>query len=141
MFKFFIFFSENDKKSLVFLKRRMQLRNEIYDVVKLTQVKMILIFDAKHKSPHLESSIYLKLVKVDNVEYYLLKTLFLFIKKIDFFKIKKKINDLIYQLNFSKSIRRMHDVISIIYLEQASLDSFYREILSLASIISKRNKL
>ena len=99
------------------MKRRIQLRNKIYDVVKLAQTKIILIFDAKYRSFYLENSIYLKLIKIDDVEYYLLKISFLFIKKIDFFKIKKKISDLIYQLNFSKSIKQMHDVISIIHLK------------------------
>ena len=80
----------NDTFELNFLKKRKQLRNEIYDVIKLIQVKMILIFDKKHRSSRFENSVYFKLTKIENVEYHIFKTFSLSINKIEFYKIKKK---------------------------------------------------
>ena len=61
---------------------------------------MILIFDKKHRSSRFENSMYFKLTKIENIEYHIFKTFSLSIKKIELFKIKKKISDLTYQLNF-----------------------------------------
>ena len=96
---------------------------------------MILIFDKKHRSSRLENSMYFKLTKIENVEYHIFKTFSLSIKKIEFFKIKKKISDLTYQLNFLDHMNRMHDIMSMIHLKQIFQNFFNREISS-SSVIN-----
>ena len=65
-----------NKNALNFVKRRNLIRNEIYDAIKLIQIKMTIIFDNKHRSSQLIESIYLKMTKVDEINYHLFKTFF-----------------------------------------------------------------
>ena len=94
MLNFFMSFKNNDKIEIIFLKKKKQLKNEIYDIIKFAQIQMIFIFDKKYKSFRFENSMYFKLTKIDDTKYYIFKNFSLFIKKIEFFKIKK--NSTIY---------------------------------------------
>ena len=57
-------------------------------------------YNVKHRVSNLTKSVYIKIIKIDTSEYYLFKTFNLFIKKIIFFKILKKIKSLVYKLKF-----------------------------------------
>ena len=87
---------KENQKSSDFLKRRQEIRNDVNDVIKLAQTRMIIQYDAKHKSSNLSESVYLKMRKTDSSDYHLLKSFSLSIKKIDSFKILTRINDLTY---------------------------------------------
>ena len=78
----------------------------------------------------------MKLTKIENVDYHISKTSFLFTKKIDSFKIVKKINDFVYKFEFS-NIMKIHDVIFVIHFEQTINDFYQREIFSFALIVDE----
>lgn len=127
--------SSNDPFATNFLKTRETIRNDTFDVIKLTKTKIIVRYDIKHKIPDLAESAYLKLAKIEKAGYYISKNSSLFIKKVGPYKILKKISNLAYKLELSSSISRVHPVISVIHLEQAKSDSFEREIPPPALII------
>ena len=101
---------------------------------------MIIIYDNKHRFSDLHDSIFLKMIKMSEIDYHILDNSFLNTKKIDSFKIKKKINDLTFQLKLSK-IMRIHDVIFIVHLEQIHSDFFDRVISSSSIIEHQEDKL
>ena len=70
---------------------------------------------------------------IKNVDYHLFNSLSLSIKKIEFFRIKRKVNDLTYELKLSKHMR-IYNVISIIHLKQTHFDDHERNISILNSI-------
>ena len=70
------------------------------------------------------------MMRTENVNYHFFNSLNLSIKKIESFRIKRKVNDLTYELKFSKHIH-IHNVISIIHLKQTDHE---RNILILNSI-------
>ena len=123
-----------------FINQRQILRNEIHDAIQFAQTRMIIIYNSKHRTSNLHNSIFLKMIKMSEIDYHILDSSFLSIKKIDSFKIKKKINDLTYQLKLF-DIMRIHDVIFIVHLEQAHLDFFDRAISSLSVIEHQEDKL
>ena len=131
--KFTIFIKQN-KNVINFLKNRQQFCSEIYDVIKLTQVKITLIFDNKHQLFNLIDSIYIKLIKSKRLNYYISNASFFSFKKIDFFKIIKKMSDLIYKLKLSISMR-IHNVIFVIHLKQILLNSHVKTISFLLLLI------
>ena len=122
-----------DSIAIDFINQRQTLRNEIYDAIQLAQTRMIIIYDNKHRTSNLHDSIFLKMIKMSEIDYHILDSSFLSIKKIDSFKIKKKVNDLTYQLELLE-IMRIHDVIFIVHFEQVHLDFFDRAI-SFSSVI------
>lgn len=69
-----------------------------------------------------------------------IKSTSLSIKKIESFKIRRKINDLVYELELSKYIK-IHNVIFVIYLKQTSLNALFRNILSSSFIKYEDDKL
>ena len=73
------------------------------------------------------------MMRTENVDYHFFNSLNLSIKKIEFFRIKRKVNDLTYELKFSKHMR-IYNVISIVYLKQTHFDDHERNILILDSI-------
>ena len=56
------------------------------------------------------------MIRIDTSEYYLFETFNLFIKKINSFKILKKIKSLVYKLKLSTFIK-IHSIILIIHLK------------------------
>ena len=135
-----LIFIKLDFIAIDFINQRQTLRNEVYDVIQLAQTKMTIIYDNKHRTSNLHDSIFLKMIKVSEIDYHILDNSFLSIKKIDSFKIKKKINDLTYQLKLSK-IMRIHDVIFIMYFEHFYFDFFDRAISSSLIIEHQEDKL
>ena len=78
---------------------------------------MMIKYNIKYEISNFVDKIYLKLIKIEEIKYHISKSFLLFIKKINFYKISKKINFLIYKLKFSLSISRIYLIIFIIYLE------------------------
>ena len=131
---------KNDKNALFFIEKRTELRKKIHDAIKLVQTKMTIDFDKKHKSPNLIESIYIKLTKIDRSNYHILQSSFLSTKKVNSFKIKRKIDDLTYQLKLLKTMK-IHNVIFVIHLKQAISNSYVKNISSSLSISIDDDKL
>jgi hypothetical protein len=72
--------------------------------------------------------------KIETLEYHFSQSSFLFTKKIDSFNIVRKINDLVYELKLSISMK-IHSVIFIIHLEQALENKFDRIISMISDLI------
>ena len=79
-------------------------------------MKIILIYNEFHRFLNLKNQIYIKITKIEKSKYYIFNVFNLLNKKIEFFSIKRKINNLIYEINLLTNIR-IHKIISIIYLE------------------------
>ena len=116
-----------------FVAYREIIRNEVYEIIKFAQIKMTFIYDVKHWIFNLFKKIYLKMMRTENVDYHFFNNLNFSIKKIKSFRIKRKVNDLTYELKFSKHMR-IHNVISIIHLKQTHLDDHEKNISILDSI-------
>ena len=97
-----------------------------------------MIFDNKHRFSNLQNSIFLKLIKINDVEYHISKISSFFIKKVNLFKIVKKINDFAYKLEFSTSIK-IYNIISIIHLKQITTNFYEKQIFLSISIIDVEN--
>ena len=131
---------KNDKNVLFFIERRTELRKKIHDAIKLAQTKMTIDFDKKHKSFNLIESIYIKLAKIERSNYHIFYASSLSAKKIKSFKIKQKVNELIYQLDLLKTMK-IHNVIFVIYLKQALSNFYVRIVSSLSSLSVDDDKL
>ena len=116
-----------------FVVRREIIRNEVYETIKFAQIKMTFIYNVKYRIFNLFEKIYLKMMRTKNVDYHLFNSLNLSIKKIEFFRIKWKVNDLTYELKLSKHMH-IYNVISIIHLKQTHLNDHERNILIFDSI-------
>ena len=101
---------------------------------------MTINFNKKHKSFNLIELIYIKLTKIERSNYYIFYVFLLFVKKIKSFKIKQKINDLIYQLNLFKTIK-IHDVIFVIHLKQTFLNSYVKIVFLFLSLSIDNDEL
>ena len=73
------------------------------------------------------------MMRTENVNYHFSNSLNFSIKKIKSFCIKRKINDLIYELKLSKHMH-IHNMISIIHLKQTHFDDHEKNIFILDSI-------
>ena len=80
------------------------------------------------------------MMRTENVNYYLFNNLNFSIEKIKFFRIKRKVNDLTYELKLSKHMH-IHNVISIIHLKQTHFDDHERNISILDLIKHDEKKL
>ena len=125
---------------MFFIERRTELRKKIHDAIKLAQTKMTIDFDKKHKSFNLIESIYIKLAKIERSNYHIFYASSLSAKKIKSFKIKQKVNELIYQLDLLKTMK-IHNVIFVIYLKQALSNFYVRIVSSLSSLSVDDDKL
>lgn len=119
--------SKEDDNAVDFLNQRNQLRNEVYDCIKLAQAKMALRFDEKHRPPDLTGSVYLKLAKPGHPGYHVPQASSLSSKKVGPFRIVQKVSSLAYKLELPETMR-IHDVVSIVHLEQATPDPYGRVI-------------
>ena len=117
--------ADNNSIFADFIKIRETIRNDIFDAIKLAQIKIIVRYNSKYKISDLVDNVYLRLAKIEDVEYYIFKLFFLFTKKVDSYKILEKINNLFYKLELLLSISRVHLVILVIYLEQVKSNLFY----------------
>ena len=113
------------QKEIDFMKKKRQIRFDVIDAVKLTQIKMSILFDKKHRSFHLKEKIYFKLIKIKRIDYHVSNQFFLTIKKLRSFSIKRKMSDLAYELILFSFIK-IHFVISVIHFDQTRKDTFER---------------
>ena len=109
-----------------FLKIKRQIRNDVTNAMHLTQTRMTIFWNEKHKSSELHDKIFLKMTKQKIINYHFLKSNFLIVKKIDLFSIKKKIKSFVYKLKFFRSIK-IHFVIFVIHLKQAKKKRFRKK--------------
>ena len=116
-------FSEKKK---TFMKIKRQIKFDVMNAIHLTQTKMAALWNAKHRSPNLKKKVYLKMTKQNRSNYHLPKSNFLSIKKLSSFSIKKKVKNLIYELELSTSMK-IHLVVSIIHLKQAKENDFHKK--------------
>ena len=101
---------------------------------------MTIDFNKKHKLFNLIELIYIKLAKIERSNYHIFYVFSLFVKKIKSFKIKQKINDLVYQLNLFKTMK-IHDVIFVIHLKQAFSNSYVKIVFSFSSLSIDNDEL
>ena len=106
-----------------FLKIRKQIWLNVIDSIKMTQVKMSMLYDAKHRSSNLTGKIYIKIAKQNHFNYHISKFSSLTIKKLNSFRIIRKIENLAYKLKLSINMK-IHSVISVIYLKQTKKNDF-----------------
>ena len=110
-----------------FLKNRKQIWLNTIDAIRLIQARIIIQFDKKHKSFDITNKIYLKMTKIDQSKYSIFKSSSLISKKLKSFIIKKKINFLAYELDFSVKMK-MHFVVSVIHLKQIKKKFYEKKI-------------
>ncbi len=98
-------------------------RNEIYNAIKFTQIKITILHNAKYRKLDLHNSVYIKMIKIKKIKYYLFARSFSFnVKKIKSFEIIiRKIKDLIYKLKLLLHIK-IYNVIFIKHLKQTNYD-------------------
>jgi hypothetical protein len=123
-----------NKEEIQFLKTRQEIKNDVINAIKLTQTKMTVFYNNKHRSTKLKKKVYIKMFKVDTLDYHLLKSFSLSIKKIEFFNIIRKIEDLTYELELFFSMK-IHSIIFIAHLKQALENKFDRLIKDVSSLI------
>ncbi len=110
-----------------FLKQRNRIRQNTMNSLRLTQTRMTMIFDVKHKSFRLERKMFLKVTKSKKSDYHVLNQSSLFSKKLKSFKIVRKMSSLIYELELSNFMKN-HSIISVIHLKQVKKNSFERTV-------------
>ena len=128
-----------DKNVNIFIEIKNQFRNEIYDAIKLTQTKMTIFFDKKHKIFEFIDSTYIKLVKIETSKYHMLHVFLFSTKKIDFFRILKKMSELTYKLKLS-NFMKIHDTIFVIHLKSTKSNFYVKSIFSSSSIVIENNE-
>ena len=74
----------NDLVVTNFLKTREIIRNDTFDFIKLTKIKIIIKYDIKYQISNFIKNIYLKLIKMKKINYYILKKKLL--KKLSFIR-------------------------------------------------------
>ena len=114
--KFLTLFTKSNNNVVNFLTKKTQFRNKSYNNIKLTQIKIILFFDDKYRVFNLIDFVYLKLTKIDRSKYHVFDFSFIFVKKIELFRILKRVNDLIYRFELFNFFR-IHDVVFVIHFE------------------------
>ncbi len=102
---------------------------------------MAILHDAKHREPILHGSAYIRMVKIGEIEYHLsARSSSLSAKKVESFKIIRKIGDLAYELELPSHIK-IHNVIFVKHLEQANHDALQRDVPQSPSIQHKGEEL
>jgi hypothetical protein len=122
-----------------FLKQRNRIRQNIMNSLKLTSMRMTMIFDVKHKSFRFEKKMFLKITKSKKSEYHVLNQSSLFSKKLKSFKIVRKMNSLIYELELS-DLMKNHSIISVIHLKQVKKNSFERTVFKTSSSLIENDE-
>ncbi len=122
-----------------FLKQRNRIRQNIMNFLRLTQARMTMIFDVKHRFFRFERKIFLKVTKSEKSEYHVLNQSSLFSKKLRSFKIVRKMNSLTYELELSDFMKN-HSIIFVIHLKQAKKNSFERTIFKISSSLTENDE-
>ena len=99
-----------------FLKIRKQIRLNVIDSIKITQVKMSILYDVKHCSSSLTDKIYIKVAKQNHFDYHISEFNSLTVKKLNSFRIICKIKNLAYELELLINMK-IHSVIFVIHLK------------------------
>jgi hypothetical protein len=137
LLKFIAAESNVDAKN--FLKQRNRIRQDIMNFLRLAQTRMTIIFDVKHRSSRLERKMFLKMTKLKKSEYHVLNQSSLSSKKLESFKIIRKMSSLAYELKLSDFMKN-HSIISVIHLKQAKKDSFERIVLTTSSSLIENDE-
>ena len=116
-----------DENVNIFIEIKNQFRNEVYDAIKLTQTKMTMFFDKKHKNFEFIDSTYIKLIKIETSKYHMSHIFSFSTKKIHFFRILKKMNELTYKLKLSNFIK-IYDTIFVIHLKSTKSNFYVKSI-------------
>jgi hypothetical protein len=124
----------DDREKRKFLQRRQEIKNDVKNAIKLSQIKITMLYDNKHRSKELLDKTYIKMIKIDISDYHLSRIFSLSIKKINLFRIIRKIEDLTYELDLLSSMK-IHLIISIAHLEQAIENTFSRIVSNTSSLI------
>jgi hypothetical protein len=124
----------DDREEREFLQRRQEIRNNVKNAIKLSQIKMTILYNKKHRSTELSDKAYIKMIQIDISDYHLSRFFFLSIKKINLFRIIRKIEDLMYELDLL-SLMKIHFNILIAYLEQAIENTFNKIVSNTSSLI------
>ena len=103
-------------QTMNFLKKRKQIRSNVIDAIKMTQIKMSILWNVKHCSPNLVDKIYIKIAKQSHFDYHISEFSSLTVKKLNSFRIFRKIKNLTYELELSINMK-IHSVISVIHLK------------------------
>jgi DNA polymerase III delta prime subunit len=107
--------------------------------LRLTQTRMTIIFDVKHKSFRFERKMFLKMTKLKKSEYHVLNQSSLSSKKLRSFKIIRKMSSLAYELKLSDFMKN-HSIISVIHLKQAKKNSFKRIVFTTSSSLTENDE-
>ena len=87
---------------------------------------MVFRFPNDHRAPNFTDCVYIKMVKTGELGYHLPSgSTSLSTEKVGPFKTKCEVGDLAHDLELPDHIK-IHIVISVVYLEQASADALYR---------------
>jgi hypothetical protein len=112
------------------------IRKKIVDVIDFVNARSKIIFDFKHKSFafNIEDKVYLRLYH----EYFLFEksNLKLFNQRFDSYTIKRRIENVVYELNMSNT-SKIHSIIFIAQLKSASDSNFYNQLKSTNSKLVK----
>ena len=87
---------------------------------------MSILYDAKHRSSSLTGKVYIKIAKQGHLGYHIPRFSSLTAKKLDSFRIIRKIGNLTYELKLPINMK-IHSVISVIHLKQTKEDGFERK--------------
>jgi hypothetical protein len=122
-----------------FLKQKNQIRQNIMNSLRLSQTRMTMIFDVKHKSFRFKRKMFLKMTKSKKSEYHVFNQSSLSSKKLKSFKIVRKMNSLIYELELSNFMKN-HFIIFVIHLKQVKKNSFERKIFTTSSSLIENDE-
>ena len=106
-----------------FFEIKKQIRLNVIDSIKMTQIKMSMLYDVKHRSSNLTDKIYIKIAKQNHFDYHISEFSSLTIKKLNSFRIIRKIENLAYELKLSINMK-IHSIISVIHLKQTKKNDF-----------------
>ena len=90
----------------------------------MAQAKMSILYDKKHRPPDLTDKVYLKMVKTEQSNYHIPESSSLITKKLKPFFVKKKIENLIYELKLL-TFMKINFVIFVIHLKQAKKNELF----------------
>jgi hypothetical protein len=107
--------------------------------LRLIQTRITMIFDVKHRSFRFEKKMFLKMTKSKKSEYHVLNQSSLFSKKLKSFKIVRKMNSLIYELELSDFMKN-HSIIFVIHLKQVKKNSFEKSIFTTSSSLIENDE-
>ena len=99
-----------------------------------------MIFDNKYRFSNFFDFVYLKLAKIERFKYYISYSSFIFVKKVDFFRIFKRVENFAYKLELFKNFK-IHNVVFVIYLKQVFSNFFVKNISLLFFLLVKSKEL